>query len=90
MLASYPMLNLLMNHSLGIAIFSYDARLHWGLMADWDLVPDLHDFLGHLEASFRELAEAAGVEVAHPRPAEREADEERETEPERELEAQPQ
>ena len=67
MLASYPMLNLLMNHSLGIAIFSYDGKLHWGVMADWDLVPDLHDFIGHLEASFRELAEAAGVALAPPR-----------------------
>jgi WS/DGAT/MGAT family acyltransferase len=77
MLASYPMLNLLMNHSLGIAIFSYDGKLHWGVMADWDLVPDLHDFIGHLEASFRELAEAAGVKLAPPRSERREGDEAR-------------
>jgi hypothetical protein len=60
------MLNLLMNHSLGIALFSYDGKLHWGVMADWDLVPDLHDFVEHLEASLRELAEAAGVALAAP------------------------
>jgi hypothetical protein len=41
-------------------------------MADWDLVPDLHDFIGHLEASCRELAEAAGVKLALPRAARRE------------------
>ncbi len=72
MLASYPMLNLLMNHSLGIALFSYDGRLHWGVMADWDLVPDLHDFVGHIEASFRELAEATGVELEPPQGSGRE------------------
>jgi WS/DGAT/MGAT family acyltransferase len=77
MRASYPMLNLLMNHSLGIAIFSYDGKLHWGVMADWDLVPDLHDFVGHLEASFRELAEAAGVKLAPPPTARGEAGEAR-------------
>ena len=59
---SYPMLNLLLQHSLGIALFSYAGKLHWGFMADWDLVPDLHDFVGAIHASFAELCEAAGVE----------------------------
>ncbi len=58
---SYPMLNLLLQHSLGIALFSYDGRLHWGFMADWELVPDLHDFVDATQASFAELCEAAGV-----------------------------
>ncbi|MEN8182280.1 MAG: wax ester/triacylglycerol synthase family O-acyltransferase [Myxococcota bacterium] len=60
---SYPMLNLLMNHSLGVALFSYHGRLHWGFMADWDLVPDLHDFVDAIHESFDELCRAAGVEA---------------------------
>jgi hypothetical protein len=58
---AYPMLNLLTNHSLGVALFSYDGRLHFGLMADWDLVPDLRDFAAALDASFEELCRAAGL-----------------------------
>ena len=29
--------------------------------ADWDLVPDLNEFVHAIEDSFRELAEAAGI-----------------------------
>lgn len=61
---SYPMLNLLPQHSLGIALFSYDGRLHWGFMSDWDLVPDLHDFVEATHTSFGELCQAAGVASA--------------------------
>jgi WS/DGAT/MGAT family acyltransferase len=63
MLESYPMLNLLTNQSLGVALFSYAGRLHWGFMADWDLVPDLHDFVTAVEASFAELYGAAASEA---------------------------
>lgn len=44
---------------LGIAIFSYDGHIHFGLLADRDLVPDLDDFAGHIEdavESYRGLA----------------------------------
>jgi WS/DGAT/MGAT family acyltransferase len=61
LLASYPMLALLMNNSLGVALFSYAGRLDWGCMADWELVPDLHDFVLALEDSFQELCDAAEV-----------------------------
>ncbi len=30
----------------------------WGVSADWDTVPDLHDFVESLDIGFRELAEA--------------------------------
>ena len=30
---------------LGIALMSYDGRLFWGFNADWDQLPDLHDFV---------------------------------------------
>jgi hypothetical protein len=32
-------------------------------MADWDLVPDLHDFVRAIEDSFGELCGAAGVKL---------------------------
>jgi WS/DGAT/MGAT family acyltransferase len=66
---SYPMLNLLLQHSLGVALFSYDGRLHWGFMADWDLVPDLHDFVDAIHASFAELCGAAGLDTSETREA---------------------
>jgi WS/DGAT/MGAT family acyltransferase len=63
MLAIYPMLPLFANLATGIAILSYDGRLYWGVAADWDVVPDLHEVTLAIEASFSELCEAAGVDV---------------------------
>ncbi|MEB2285057.1 MAG: hypothetical protein B6D46_09965 [Polyangiaceae bacterium UTPRO1] len=57
----YPMLALLPNQALGVALFSYAGRLCWGFIADWDLVPDLHEFARAVEDSFRELQVAAGT-----------------------------
>ncbi len=62
MLEIYPLVPLFVNQGLGIALFSYAGRLHWGFNADWDVVPDLHDFVRDVEASFGELYHAA---VAH-------------------------
>ncbi len=42
---------------LGIVLFSYAGKLCWGFTAEWDLLPDLHDFVLDIEASFRELAD---------------------------------
>jgi diacylglycerol O-acyltransferase / wax synthase len=40
-------------HSLGLnlAIVSYNGSVHFGMLADRDLVPDLDDFAKHLEQS---------------------------------------
>ena len=65
-LETYPMLNLLTNQSLGVALFSYTGRLHWGFVSDWDLVPDLHDFALAIERSFAELCEVAEVKLPAP------------------------
>lgn len=65
----YPMLALLENQALGVALFSYAGRLNWGFIADWDLIPDLHEFVLAIESSFRELQAAAGVDVAAAAPA---------------------
>ncbi|HVN83288.1 MAG TPA: wax ester/triacylglycerol synthase family O-acyltransferase [Candidatus Binatia bacterium] len=42
---------------LGVVLFSYAGQLCWGFTAEWDLLPDLHDFVDDIEASFRELSE---------------------------------
>ncbi len=47
--------------ALGIALVSYDGKLCWGFNADFELVPDLEVFADLVEASFKELAQAAGV-----------------------------
>jgi WS/DGAT/MGAT family acyltransferase len=44
LLACYPLVPLFENQALGVAIFGYDGALYWGFNADWDAVPDLHDF----------------------------------------------
>jgi len=65
-LETYPMLNLLTHQSLGVALFSYAGRLHWGFVSDWDLVPDLHDFAVAIERNFAELCEVAEVKLPAP------------------------
>jgi diacylglycerol O-acyltransferase len=59
MLEAYPLVPLSVNQGLGIALFSYAGKLHWGFNADWDVVPDLHDFVADVDAAFAELSEAA-------------------------------
>jgi len=55
----YPWVPLFENQGLAIALFSYDGKLWWSIGADWDLVPDVDDFVKALADSFRELARAA-------------------------------
>jgi hypothetical protein len=57
LLAPYPSVPLFTNQALGIALFSYRDGLFWGVSADWDAVPDLHDFVEALEAGFADLVE---------------------------------
>jgi WS/DGAT/MGAT family acyltransferase len=54
----YPLVPLWMDQALGIALFSYDGKLCWGLNADWDALPDLHDFAGFLDEEFETLRKA--------------------------------
>ena len=54
--ACYPVVNLLPNQGLGVALFSYADGLHWGFTADPDQVPDLADFREMIAESFAELA----------------------------------
>ena len=57
----YPHVPLTDRLGLGIALMSYNGKLCWGFNADYDLVPDLRDFVAAIDASFRELAALANV-----------------------------
>jgi len=59
MKAIYPMVPLMQNQNLGIALFSYAGGLHWGFNADWESFPDVHEFVEDLLASFAEYKELA-------------------------------
>ncbi len=59
MLANYPMVPLWAQHGLGVALFSYDGMLLWGVQADYDTLPDSEQFLRRLHDSFSELGELA-------------------------------
>jgi WS/DGAT/MGAT family acyltransferase len=60
LLEAYPHLPLFEHQGLGIAVFSYRQRLHWGLTADWDLLPDPSDLVADLQETFAELCWLAG------------------------------
>ena len=63
MSAAYPLGPLFLDQALNIALLSYDGRLHWGLNADWDVLPDLRDLVTTIHASFEELLQV--TETAH-------------------------
>jgi diacylglycerol O-acyltransferase len=60
MRAIYPVVPLAANQALGIAVMSYDGRLGFGLLGDYDALPDLHDVAAALRAAIADLLAAAG------------------------------
>jgi hypothetical protein len=67
LLEAYPHVPLVDYMGLGIALLSYNGVLHWGVNADYDLVPDLDFFMSALRDSFRDLRAAAGLATDTPR-----------------------
>ena len=59
--AFYPQVPLTLNTALGIAIMSYDGRLGFGLLGDYDALPELDDVADDLRRAIAELARRAGV-----------------------------
>jgi len=59
MLTTYPVVPLFRNQALVVGLFSYNGGLFWGLNADWEAIPDLHDFVEYIENSFAELQRRA-------------------------------
>jgi WS/DGAT/MGAT family acyltransferase len=62
MLGLYPVVPLALKQALGIAIMSYNGRLGFGLLADFDALPDLDDIAAHLEDAIDDLARLAGAD----------------------------
>jgi diacylglycerol O-acyltransferase / wax synthase len=58
----YPVVPLALKQALGIAIMSYNGRLGFGLLADFDALPDLEEIAAHLEGAIDDLAAASGAD----------------------------
>jgi WS/DGAT/MGAT family acyltransferase len=59
--ALYPVVPLARRQALGIAVMSYDGHLGFGLIADYDALPEIELVARELERSIAALAKAAGV-----------------------------
>jgi diacylglycerol O-acyltransferase len=55
----YPVAFLPRDHALAVAIMSYNGRIDFGLLADYDAVPDLDELAGYFADSRDELVAAA-------------------------------
>jgi WS/DGAT/MGAT family acyltransferase len=65
--AIYPMVPLAENTALGIAIMSYNGQLNFGLVADFDALPDLEVLADELRSAIEELAAEAGAPIGNGR-----------------------
>jgi WS/DGAT/MGAT family acyltransferase len=64
----FPMVPLARNQALGVAIMSYNGKMNFGLVGDYDGMHDLDELAGDFRESLAALADAAGVTLA-PEPA---------------------
>lgn len=71
MKTAYPVVPLFENLGVVVGLFSYNGGLFWGLNADWEHFPDLHDFVLDIEQSFRELQTAARAQLQRVQPVSR-------------------
>jgi hypothetical protein len=65
--AIYPVVPLARNQALGVAIMSYNGKMNFGLVGDYDAMHDLDDLADDFQASLAELADVAGVAVTSER-----------------------
>src|SRR5262245_60287749 len=56
----FPMVPLAKNQGVCVGIMSYDGQVNFGLIGDYDGMPDLDDLAKDLELAIGELIEAAG------------------------------
>lgn len=59
LLDQYAMVPLWHNHGVGLALFSYNGTVTWGINADWDTLPDTDAFGKCILDAFEELEKAA-------------------------------
>jgi WS/DGAT/MGAT family acyltransferase len=60
----FPIAFLPTGHALAIAIMSYNGRIEYGLLGDYDALPDIDVIAEGLDASLSELLEVAGDRAA--------------------------
>jgi diacylglycerol O-acyltransferase / wax synthase len=60
----YPVVPLARRQALGIAVMSYDGHLGFGLLGDYDALPELESIVQDLRRAIASLARAAGVTSA--------------------------
>lgn len=65
----YPVVPLAARQALGIAVMSYDGHLGFGLLGDYDALPDIEAIADDLRWAIGSLARAAGVRVSRRRQA---------------------
>jgi hypothetical protein len=63
----FPLAFLPKNHALAVAIMSYDGGIDYGLLADYDALPDIDVIAAGIDAALRELLDA----IPRQRPPER-------------------
>ncbi|HEV2998096.1 MAG TPA: WSD1 family O-acyltransferase, partial [Solirubrobacteraceae bacterium] len=76
MLAAYPVAFLPERHALAIAIMSYNGQMNFGLLGDFDALPDIESVGEHIKHELAELLERAaetlpasnGAKASKPRP----------------------
>lgn len=65
----YPVVPLAQRQALGIAVMSYDGHLGFGLLGDFDALPELEAIAADMKWAISSLARAAGVAPAPKRRA---------------------
>jgi hypothetical protein len=55
----FPIAFLPENHALAVAIMSYNGQMNFGLLADYDALPDLDRLAERIHASLTELVDLA-------------------------------
>ncbi|MFN2612307.1 MAG: wax ester/triacylglycerol synthase family O-acyltransferase [Solirubrobacterales bacterium] len=56
----FPMVPLAKNQALCVGVMSYDGQVNFGLIGDYDAMPDLDQFGDEIEAELDSMVEAAG------------------------------
>ncbi|MCP5058163.1 MAG: DUF1298 domain-containing protein [bacterium] len=61
---AFPILPLVPDQALRVALYVRGSKMHWGFNSDWELLPDLHDLVRFTDECFRELCAAANAQAA--------------------------
>jgi diacylglycerol O-acyltransferase len=61
LLHAYPYVPVAGRVRIGVAIFSYDGKVTFGITGDYDSTPDLHEMVAGIEAAMQEMLDAAAA-----------------------------